>query len=46
MIALQPTSYKEVAILLVPSFYRRRSRDVLLKCGDALSSWMTGVVLS
>ena len=46
MITLQPNSYREVAILLVPSFYRRRARTILLKCGNALSSWMTGVVLS
>ena len=46
MITLQPNSYMEVAILLVPSFYRRRARIILLQCGNALSSWMTGVVLS
>jgi len=46
MITFQPNSYKEVAILLVPSSYRRRIRTILIKCGDALSSWMTGVVLS
>ena len=46
MITLQANSYREVAILLVPSFYRRRARSILLKCGNALSSWMTGVVLS
>jgi len=46
MITLQPYSYKEVAILLVPSFYRRRARTVLVKCGNAISSWMIGVVLS
>ena len=46
MISLQPNSYREVAILLVPSFYRRRARSILYKCGEALSSWMTGVVLS
>ena len=46
MITLQPNSYREVAILLVPSFYRRRARIILLKCGNTLSSWMTGVVLS
>ncbi len=46
MIALQPKSYREVAILLVPSFYRRRARTILLRCGDALSSWMSGVLLS
>ncbi len=46
MITLQPSSYREVAILLVPSFYRRRARSILLKCGNALSNWMSGVVLS
>ena len=46
MITLQPNSYKEVAILLFPSFYRRRARSIFLKCGNALSSWMSGVVLS
>ena len=46
MITFQPNSYREVAILLVPSFYRRRARNILLTCGNALSSWMVGVVLS
>ena len=46
MITLQPQSYREVAILLVPSFYRRRARTILLRCGNALSSWMAGVLLS
>ena len=46
MITLQPNSYREVAILLVPTFYRRRARNILLKCGNALSNWMSGVVLS
>ena len=46
MITLQPNSYREVAILLVPSFYRRRARTILLACGNALSSWMVWVVLS
>ena len=46
MITLQPSSYRELAILLFPSFYRRRARTILLKCGNALSNWMIGVVLS
>ena len=46
MITLQPTAYREVAILLIPSFYRRRARTIFLRCGDALSSWMSGVLLS
>jgi len=46
MISAQPGAYREVAILLVPSFYRRRFRKALLLCGEALSSWMGGVLIS
>tara|TARA_Y100001968_G_scaffold298194_1_gene307907 strand:- start:854 stop:1966 length:1113 start_codon:yes stop_codon:yes gene_type:complete len=46
MITVQPIAYREVFILIVPSFYRSRLRIILLKCGDALSSWMTGVLIS
>ena len=46
MIAVQPQAYREVAILMVPSFYRRRARQVLVLCGEALSAWMGGVLIS
>ncbi len=46
MVAVQPTHYREVAVLLVPSFYRRRFRMVLVRCGEALSAWMVGVLIS
>jgi predicted PurR-regulated permease PerM len=46
MVAAQPTAYREASLLLVPSFYRRRFRQVLLRCGEALSAWMVGVVIS
>jgi len=46
MVAVQPTHYREVAVLLVPSFYRRRFRGVLVRCGEALSAWMVGVLIS
>ncbi len=46
MITLQPQSYREVAILLVPSFYRKRARTIFSQCGESLSSWMAGVVIS
>ncbi len=46
MITVQPVAYREVAILLVPSFYRRRARSILIQCGEALSSWMSGVIIS
>ena len=46
MVAVQPNVYLEVGVLLVPSFYRRRFRQVLVQCGDALSAWMVGVLIS
>tara|TARA_B100000029_G_scaffold516369_1_gene629158 strand:+ start:2284 stop:3363 length:1080 start_codon:yes stop_codon:yes gene_type:complete len=46
MVAIQPNSYREVSILLLPSFYRKRARSILKECGDALTSWMVGVLIS
>lgn len=46
MVAAQPQAYREVVVLLVPSFYRRRFRGVLQQCGEALSAWMGGVLIS
>jgi predicted PurR-regulated permease PerM len=46
MITAQPTAYREVMLLLVPGFYRRRTREVLLQCGESLSAWMGGVLIS
>jgi predicted PurR-regulated permease PerM len=46
MVAVQPEAYREALLLLVPSFYRRRFRRVLLQCGEALSAWMVGVLIS
>ncbi|MEB3348700.1 MAG: AI-2E family transporter [Cyanobacteriota bacterium] len=46
MITAQPTAYRDVALLLAPSFYRRRLREVLRQCGEALSAWMVGVLIS
>jgi predicted PurR-regulated permease PerM len=46
MIAAQPIAYREVMLLLAPSFYRRRLRQVLIQCGEALSGWMGGVLIS
>ena len=46
MVAAQPEAYREVLLLLAPSFYRRRLRQALLLCGNALSAWMVGVLIS
>ena len=46
MITAQPHAYRDAVLMMVPSFYRRRARQVLLQCGDALSGWMVGVLIS
>ena len=46
MVSIQPEAYRNVTIQLVPSFYRRRAGTILLQCGEALSSWMIGVLIS
>ena len=46
MVAAQPEAYREVLLLLAPCFYRRRLRQALLHCGNALSAWMVGVLIS
>ncbi len=46
MLTAQPEGYRGVAIQLVPSTLRRRLGDVLDLCGEALSSWMVGVLIS
>ena len=46
MVAVQPQAYRQVAIQLVPSFYRRRANQILTLCGEALNSWVVGVGIS
>lgn len=46
MISVQPESYRSVGLQLVPSFYRRRARQILHQMSEALSSWMVGVLIS
>ncbi|MEI6828443.1 MAG: AI-2E family transporter [Synechococcaceae cyanobacterium ELA445] len=46
MVTAQPVAYREAGLRLLPSFYRRRARQVLVLCGTALSSWMVGVLIS
>ena len=46
MVAAQPIPYREALLQLGPSFYRRRARQVLLQCGEGLSAWMGGVLIS
>ena len=46
MLSVQPEDYRQVAVLMAPSYLRRRIAGVLDRCGQALSSWMVGVLIS
>ena len=46
MLSVQPEDYRQVAVLMAPSYLRRRIAGVLDSCGQALSSWMVGVLIS
>ncbi len=46
MIAIQPIAYREISLLLLPSFYRRRANLIIQQCGEALNNWMIGVLIS
>ena len=46
MLSVQPEDYRQVAVLMAPSYLRRRISGVLDSCGQALSSWMVGVLIS
>ena len=46
MVSVQPQAYRGVSLQLIPSFYRHRAAQVLDLCGQALSSWMVGVLIS
>ena len=46
MLAVQPSAYQDACLQLVPSFYRRKARRVVLRCDEALASWMVGVLIS
>ena len=46
MLSVQPEDYRQVAVVMAPSYLRRRISGVLDSCGQALSSWMVGVLIS
>ena len=46
MISIEPNSYKEGILLVIPKSYRNKSRNILEKCNIALSNWMFSMVIS
>ena len=46
MISIEPNSYKEGVILVIPKTYRNKFRNIIEKCNIALSNWMFSMVIS
>jgi len=46
MFLSNPSSYRQVAITLFPSFYRRRADAILTQCEEGLGNWMGGILIN
>ncbi len=46
MISIEPNSYKEGVLIIVPKTYRNKFRNILEKSNLALSNWMFSMVIS
>ncbi|MFK8183714.1 MAG: AI-2E family transporter [Phormidesmis sp.] len=46
MMLVNPSAYLTGIILLFPSFYRRRAREIFGKCESALGNWLGGIIIS
>lgn len=46
MFLVNAQAYRQVGLLLFPSFYRRRANEILSKCEVALANWFGGIVIN
>ena len=46
MMLANPTAYLNGILLLFPSFYRQRAREIFTECETALGNWLGGIVIS
>ncbi len=46
MMLTNPTAYLDGVLLLFPSFYRQRAREIFSKCEIALGNWLGGIIIS
>jgi predicted PurR-regulated permease PerM len=46
MMLVSPQSYRRRALQLIPSFYRRRSDEILILSEVALTSWLGGILFN
>ena len=46
MMLANPNAYLNGVLLLFPSFYRARAREIFTECETALGNWLGGIVIS
>ncbi|WP_121969160.1 AI-2E family transporter [Leptolyngbya sp. BC1307] len=46
MMLANPAAYIDGVLLLFPSFYRQRAREIFSKCEVALGNWLGGIIIS
>lgn len=46
MMLTNPNAYLNTILLLFPSFYRQRAKEIFGKCEVALGNWLGGIVIS
>ncbi|MGB3294027.1 MAG: AI-2E family transporter [Phormidesmis sp.] len=46
MMLVNPSAYFDGILLLFPSFYRQRAREIFGKCELALGNWLGGIIIS
>ena len=46
MISIEPNSYVEGILIIIPKKYRNKSRNIIEKCNLALSNWLFSMIIS
>jgi len=46
MILTNPSAYLNSILLLFPSFYRARAKEIFVQCEVALGNWLGGIIIS
>ena len=46
LLALDPRSHQKILIAITPELWRRKTREVLAECRQALGGWLAGMTLS
>ena len=46
MMLVNPSAYLNGILLLFPSFYRQRAREIFTECEVALGNWLGGIIIS